>query len=225
MQTPHLFADLRVPRARPRFAAASFADATDAELAELAEQSGFAGVATLDGDVLTWHHALDFQLTAFGEIDAGRVEPTENGMFEHALDGAYVELWRREPRGGGPLFAAERRVAGRLEAVFVVAGDVFMFARNRRVAVQGATHLRALVANPGVSRETKIGALDCEISAGDASSFVIERSTLPWREGQSVQLSSLLPGSVVADEDDWAIRTNNFRSGPLARLVASRTAY
>src|SRR4249920_1982597 len=47
VQTPSVFGDLRIPGDRPAPAhAASFADLSDAELAQLATQNGFAGVTT-----------------------------------------------------------------------------------------------------------------------------------------------------------------------------------
>jgi hypothetical protein len=227
LQTPALFADLRVARDRPRIAATSFADATDAELAVLASQQGFAGHATLDGDVLTWHHALDFQPTAPGEIDAGRVEQVEGGMFEHALDGAYLERWERIADGDGRFFAAEARTDGRLDALCVMAGDAFIVARNRAADLPPVRSLGELVGDARVARETKIAYLDCEIAAGHAHGpdhvWMIERSTLPWHEGRTLAAPFSVENGALSMRAGWVLRVNTFALGDLA-LRARDTA-
>ena len=60
----------------------------------LAKQRGFAGITTIDGDVATWHHEIDFQPPSTG-VDAGRLEHIDDAhMLEHALDSSYTESWR-----------------------------------------------------------------------------------------------------------------------------------
>ncbi|EKM99835.1 hypothetical protein, partial [Acidocella sp. MX-AZ02] len=47
--------------------------------------------------------------------------------------------------------------------------------------------------------------LDCEISRGTASGWVINASTLPWREGQRLRLSLDRPGRLLIDGAVWEI--------------------
>src|SRR5438093_825102 len=100
LQTPTLFADMRLPIERPSFSrATSFADLTDAELLLLARQRGFAGRVTAVADTITWHHEIDFQ-PRDGTADIGRVERVGPGqIYEHALDSSYVESWRSVASG------------------------------------------------------------------------------------------------------------------------------
>jgi len=222
VQTPRMFADLRVLDARPRVGATSFADATDADLSALAEQWGFAGFATADGDVVTWHHELDFQPDEPGEVDVGRVERVGNAMLEHALDGAYTELWWRVASGDGRYFAAERRAGGRLEGLLVVAGDAFMYVRDRAVPLPEAKSLRELVDDPNRGRAAKISYLDCEISAGRARGgarpWAIERSTLPWREGCALDPPFSVRAGALTMREGWVAVTSTFALEDLALL-------
>jgi hypothetical protein len=186
VQTPSAFGDLRIPADRPEMAAAgSLAALGDAQLAALARQNGFAGVATMDGATATWHHEIDFQ-PASGGVDSGRIEPAGEGrMFEHGLDESYVESWSAIDRGGG-FFAARVERAGKLDQLLVVAGRHFMYARARAVALPAGGSLTELIERTHATREAIIAWLDCEISFGTVRGWQIERSTLPWRQGQAL---------------------------------------
>ncbi len=223
VQTPRSFADLRIADARPRIAATSFTDATDADLRALAEQQGFAGFATAQGDVVTWHHELDFQPQPPGEVDVGRVEQVGSAMLEHALDGAYEELWWRVASGDGRFLTVERRTAGRLDGLLVVAGDAFIHVRNRAVQLPAASSLGELVADPSRARETKIAYLDCEISAGRARGgarpWQVERSTLPWREGHAIDLPFSVEAGALSMKPEWVAVTSTFALEDLAVLA------
>lgn len=184
VQTPSVFGDLRIPGDRPDVApAASLADLGDDQLAALAHQNGFAGFTTVDGANATWHHEIDFQ-PAGGGADIGRIEPAGDGrMFEHALDDSYVESWSALDRGGG-FFAARVERAGRVDQLLAVAGEHFVYARARAVALPPGDSLAELIARTRPPRDTVIAYLDCEISYGTTRGWQIERSTLPWQEGK-----------------------------------------
>ena len=187
VQTPSVFGDLRIPGDRPDVAAASFADLGDDQLAALAHQNGFAGVTTIDGANATWHHEIDFQPA--GGSDIGRIEPAGDGrMFEHALDGSYVESWSALDRGGG-FFAARVERAGRVDQLLAVAGEHFIYARARAVALPPGDSLPELIARTHPPRDAVVAYLDCEISYGTTRGWQIERSTLPWRQGQRLALA------------------------------------
>lgn len=185
VQTPSVFGDLRIPGDRPDVApATSLAALTDDQLAALARQGGFAGFTTIAGANATWHHEIDFYPADDG-ADIGRIEPDGgHRMFEHALDGAYVESWSALDRGTGGFFAARVERQGRVDQLLAVAGEHFVYARARAVALPSGASLTELIARTHPARDTVIAYLDCEISYGTTRGWQIERSTLPWQQGK-----------------------------------------
>jgi hypothetical protein len=235
LQTPSAFADVRIPRGRPSFPhATSFADLSDAELMELAKQRGFSGHTTAARDVATWHHEIDFQPPDTSE-DAGRLERVDDShMFEHALDGSYVESWRslRASETGFLVVRMER--GARLQRVLLVVGDDFLYVRNRRSELPTAESLESLIASTSASRAQIIEYLDCEFSSGlvrgGSVPWMIERSTLPWREGKRLDFADRLvvtdAGLVaipdVASPETLHVALNTFARGDLKVLFAQR---
>lgn len=217
LQTPTVFADVRVSRHRPAFAQAScLEDLADEELLQLAEQRGFAGTTTVDGEVATWHRELDFQPPS-SELDIGRLEKIGvSALHEHALDSSFVEYWWSLSRGDQRFLVlrvdrrvADRRVADRdgsiealrLDRLLVLAGDHFVYARNRGFDLDPAPSLRALLERVG-SRAFALEALRCEVSYGAVRGgdmpWQITVSTLPWRERTALSFAeqmSVDPGS------------------------------
>jgi len=185
VQTPSVFGDVRIPTDRPSVShATSFADLSDAELAALAKQSGFAGFTTVDGANATWHHEIDFQPAGGGD-DIGRIEPAGDGqMLEHALDASYVESWSAIGRDGGKFFAVKLARGGRVDQLLAVAGEHFVYARARTTELPAGASLSDAIARMHMTRETIIAYLDCEISYGTVHGWQIEHSTLPWQEGK-----------------------------------------
>ena len=199
VQTERDFGDVRIP-ARPSFAqAASFADLSEADLRLLARQRGFVGTTSATGLVATWHHELDFQ-PADTSTDIGRVERVGmGGMYEHALDGTYMEHWRTLSDGDGRFVSVRVTRGTRLERVLLVAGDYFYFARNRTRDLPAGMSLDSLIASMRPSRAQLVEWLDCELSVGRVRGgrvpWEIEHSTLPWREGHRLEFAQ----RVVAD--------------------------
>jgi hypothetical protein len=184
VQTPSVFGDVRIRGDRPAAPhAASFADLDDGQLAALALQSGFAGFTTVDGANATWHHEIDFQPA--GDDDIGRIEPAGDGkMFEHALDGSYVESWSALGPDGGTFFAVKLAREGRVDQLLAVAGDHFVYARARAAALPAGASLSEAIARTHATRAMIIAYLDCELSYGTVRGWQIERSTLLWQEGR-----------------------------------------
>ncbi len=193
IQTPTLFGDVRIPDARPRFPEASaLCDLSDAELATLYSQQGFAGFTSVDGQISTWHHQIDYQ-PPDGSTDSGRIElPGGRTMLEHALDGAYVEHWWSLSSGDQAFFGVQvtrtTNGAPRMHEILAVAGDHFAYARNRPADLPVAKSLKALIASTGAGREQILAYLDCEVShglvRGGRVPWQIQLSTLPFKEGK-----------------------------------------
>src|SRR4051812_20336066 len=147
LQTPSFFADVRFPRDRPKLTnAKSFADLRDADLRALARQRGFTGRTTLARDTATWLHEIDFQ-PPDGEEDVGRLERIDDShLREHALDRSYVESWRKVADARGRFLVLRVERAGRLDRTLIVAGDRFLYVRNRKRDLPKAESLEALIA-------------------------------------------------------------------------------
>jgi len=230
LQTPSLFGDMRLPINRPRFAnATSFADLTDDDLLGLAKQRGFTGHVSAVGDTITWQHEIDFQ-PPDGTRDIGRVErlgPTR--MYEHALDGSYVESWLSVASGDEAYLVVRVEREGRLERILLVAGDHFLYVRNRSADLPVAESLDSLIHATRASRAQIITYLDCEFSTGRVRAgsipWEIQSSTLPWLEGHHLSFAddiAVLPDSArlrvrVAATDRWTVPVNTL---PRAALVA-----
>ncbi len=230
LQTPSLFADVRLPIQRPAFAhATSFADLTDDELLLLAKQRGFTGRVTAVGDTITWQHEIDFQ-PPDGTPDIGRVQrigPTQ--MYEHALDSSYVESWRSVASGDEAFLVVRVERAGRLDQILLVASDYFLYVRNRSADLPVAKSLDSLIVATRASRTQIIALLDCEFSTGRVRAgsvpWEIQASTLPWREGHQLAFANaiaVLPDSIhlsvhVSSTERWVVPINTL---PKAVLVA-----
>jgi hypothetical protein len=219
LQTPSFFADVRFPRDRPRFPGAkSLGDLSDADLRVLARQRGFTGRTTVAGDTATWLHEIDFQ-PPDGEEDVGRLERIDDShLREHALDGSYVESWRKigEPHGRYLVLRVER--AGRLDRTLIVAGDRFLYVRNRKHDLPKATSLEALIAS--LPREQVMAALDCEFSTGPVRGWQIERSTLPWLEGRRLEFAAGLTADLQGEQ--LVVPVNTFSKAELRALFPTR---
>lgn len=204
LQTPTMFGDVRIPSGRPRFPhAASLTDLSDQDLAALAEQRGFFGFTTIEGNIATWHHEIDYQPDD-GGVDIGRLERVgTSSMYEHALDDSYLERWWSLTSGDGKYLVV--RVSKRdhdvqrLDRVLLVTGDHFAYARNRPKDLPAGGSLKELIASSHATGEAVRDYLDCELSHGYVRGanipWEIVNSTLPWREGRGLEL----PDRIVVD--------------------------
>jgi hypothetical protein len=235
VQTPSVFGDVRISADRSAVSqATSFADLGDDQLAVLAMQTGFAGVATVEGTSATWHHEIDHE-PATGVADIGRIEPVGDGkMFEHGLDGSYVESWSALEPDAGAYFAARVERKGRVDQLLAVAGGHFVYARARRVPLPAAASIRDAIARAHAARELILAYLDCEISYGRVRGWQIELSTLPWQEGKRLAFADRIaidaegtpaPRAAVAPsggEPAWSFPVNTFPAAELRALFATR---
>ena len=235
LQTPSFFGDVRIPRDRPNLAhARSFADLSAQELHALAQQRGFAGRTTLAGTTATWHHQIDFQ-PPDGEEDVGRLESLAGGrMHETGLDGSYTEAWKSVTDGDQRFLVIQTERDGRPQRLLLVAGDYFVFARNRTRDLPRAASLASLIASTRPSRAQIVQYLDCELSfgrvRGGAIAWEILRSTLPWREAQRLEfvdeLKVVAEGNRVlprtAGAELWRIPINTLSDSELLELFTER---
>jgi len=193
LQTPIVYGSVRIPLDRPDLSRArSFADLSDAELDALAKQrGGFSGSTSVQGDVAHWRHDIDFQPPMPGREDVGRlVRVSPAVVHEHALDDSEMEAWWSLSTGDGRFLGITVARAGRVEHILSVAGDHFVYARNRARDLAPADSLPELIAKTGADRAAIVGYLDCELSYGRVRGgripWEIVHSTLPWRERQSL---------------------------------------
>jgi hypothetical protein len=194
LQTPRLFADLRIPPAA--LSALPLEQLDHAELLTLSEQKGFAGVTEVDGDVCQWHRKLDYQ-PASAEEDIGRMHfETSERLIETALDDDYYEIWERLPdsRGicRGQWFQAIDDPAR--VACLVLAGDYFLLAASRSVALEPGGHLR-----DRIGADNAYPLLSCELSFGrhhaGQTPWRIDDSTIPTQIGQRLLPVDIDPAS------------------------------
>lgn len=195
LQTPTLYVDLRVPAERRSVPSRSTLDAaSDADLAALALQAGFAGQTWLDGTLCRWRREIDYQPPS-GVPDEGRLRIDDGWIVEDGVHAAYREVWQREDDSTGDWIArrwTERD--GRPDAricYLVAGGDWFLFARARSgPPLEQAPSLPELLAVRGLDRSSRIALLDFEISLGHRDphaaprTWRVEVSTLPHREGE-----------------------------------------
>ena len=230
LQTLGAFGDVRIPIDRPDFSRArSFDDLSDAELRALGGQRGFTGNATANGDVVTWHHEIDYQPDT--SRDAGRLTRIgDNGMLETGLDSSYRERYRSLGQPENRFLALRVERGGRLEQALLIVGDWFYYARNRARDLPPAESLERLIATKHPTRTQLVAWLDCELSAGriagGSTPWRIESSTLPWREGQRLTFIDRIHADPVsgalawtaAPGESWTLTQRSMLAPALARL-------
>ncbi len=237
LQTPTLFGDVRFPTDLPAFSQArSFADLTDSELRLLAGQQGMTGLTRVANAIATWDHAIDFQ-PPDGETDTGRLDLKAKGvMYEHGLDGSYTESWKAAPGNDQRYLVIQIARSGRLDRVLIVAGDRFMYVRNRAKDLPVADSLDKLIASTNPPRAQIIEYLDCEFSTGQVPNgrapWIIQRSTLPWRKAHRLELvDDIRPEDFAngmsrheAPTEQWTVPVNTLTPKQVGTLFGASDA-
>jgi len=204
LQSRGLTGDLRLASDRPKPASRqALTDLSLAELVRLAEvegglsptrfePSGSAGVE-LSG-TMHWPDWTAFQVHAKWP-EPGVLRRVGDCLIEHAPSGAYVEDWRLQPSGDGPLvglrLVEERETkSGRVlhrGGGLVVTGEHAILVRGRAAELPAAERLTDLVerATDEPRLLDAIFGFEASYARRDAAGrYVVAASTLPWREGQ-----------------------------------------
>jgi hypothetical protein len=194
LQTTRLHAMVDIPASRPDFSARrGFADLSDDELMILAHQGGVAGACIAAGDVLHRRRQVDYSPQR-GQPFLRRLRVEEGGLREFCLDGRETARWERLAGAEGGVLAlrfhdVQVGVAGGDECrgYLLRVGPYFAYVRDRYGTTQRAESLALLAELKGFTREQLIAVLDFDLSFGrrdEAGRWIIELSTLPWREGR-----------------------------------------
>jgi hypothetical protein len=207
VQTPTLFGDIRIAESRPDVSnVTSFEELDDTELEELAKQEGFAGYVETEGDIVTWQREIDFQPPT-GIPDTGRCSLDKQVMIETGIHLDYSEKWQRIDDGKGQFLAMqiEEDESGPADQILVVAGDHFLYARDRKYSLEPAKSLNHLFQLNNLKKEQIVRYLNCEFSYGRVRDgkkpWEIYLSTLPFREGQTL----VAPGEMEALPDSGRV--------------------
>ncbi|MDR3500202.1 MAG: hypothetical protein P4L72_13360 [Parvibaculum sp.] len=189
LQGPSFYIDLRQPDLRPALAGAThLRQLSPDDLDWLSLQEGFAGELHYAQGFFEWRREIDFQPQAVYS-DMGRLWFEKGMMIEEGKDIAYIEHWHSEMLDRLPFCALrlDDAEAG-CRGYIVRRGPLFMYARARSAAVPPNVHLRDCVAG-AESLEAAQDFVDCEISQGVVTSagWIIQRSSLPYREGRCLQ--------------------------------------
>jgi hypothetical protein len=166
----------------------------DALVALARVEGGFAQTRH-DGQLMSWSDWSSFQTHAKWP-EPGRLERVGNCLVEFAPSGAYVEDWRFEPSGPGPLIGLglleEREVdTGRVRhrgGGLIVCGTRAAFVRGRPDSLPEGGRLEDFVRAhagdaAGLARVFAFDAAHAE-AVTRPDDFVVTLSTRPWREGE-----------------------------------------
>ncbi|SDU32363.1 hypothetical protein [Halopseudomonas salegens] len=185
--------DLRLPPGPEPLAAKAWADYRADELALIATREGWQADTLWDGKALAWEGGVSLQLHNPWPEPA-LLQRIGNCMLEFAPSGAYVEDWRLQPPGPGPLVGLrlleERDDAGHLRhqgGGLIIAGDVAALVRGRAGMVESQGRLPAAVAAAVGQAEQLAALLGCDtaLARGDwQQGYQVERSTHPGRACQ-----------------------------------------
>jgi len=200
LQTESQMVDVRISAHRPDFSSRSgLHDCTLAELGALAAEDASSGftecgpvVVGINGTrqaTASWNtgSGVNFQpVSLFPEPGLMTWNDDATVMMEYAPSGAYVEEWRLVPGSRDPLLV---RLDG-LAAVYR-AGDVAVYVRDRAASIPRKARLVDLVDEYAEDRAVVESLLDCEFSVAErtGSDWVIAASTLPWRQGELLDVS------------------------------------
>jgi hypothetical protein len=196
LQSRGLTADFRRSPGLARVATlAALGELPLAELLALARVEGGFARTRWDGALMYWSSWHSFQTHAKWP-EPGRLERVGSSLVEFAPSGAYVEDWRFQPCGSGPLIGLsllDERDARSGQMLhrgggLIVCGRHAAFVRGRPEALpEGGRiddYLRASAGDPATLE--RVFAFDASYGTTETGrdDFTVRLSTLPWREGE-----------------------------------------
>jgi hypothetical protein len=203
LQSHRLHASLSVPVYRPDFSGRqSWADFDDVELMLLAHQGGVAGACIAQADILHRRRQIDY-LPRRGEPYLRRMRRDGLQLTDTTLDSRDTCVWELLSDAQPEIVALRFQDAGigqdgddQHKGYLLVIGNYFLFVRDRLAFTQQAESLAILAECKGLNRTQLIELLDFEISFGtrpkDDSDWLIQLSTVPYREGRALLNNSTL---------------------------------
>ena len=204
LQSRGLTGDLRLAADRPKPASReALGDLSLDELTRLAEVEGglsptrfeaAAGGGVELAGTMNWPDWTAFQLHDKWP-EPGELRRVGDCLIEYAPSGAYVEDWRLQPSGDGPLIGltlVEERdsKSGQIthrDGGLVIAGEHAIFVRGRAETLPPAARLSELMERAAADARLldAIFGFEASYARRDGSGrYVITASTLPWREGR-----------------------------------------
>jgi hypothetical protein len=187
LQTPDWHADLGISAERPSFEGiASLAECSPDQLDWLCKGQGFAGPTRISGDLCFWDRQWDFQLRDTRDI--GQMRFTSGSLIEDDIQRRYREVWLKLPGAGSDTCALEGHRPGDPQILLLASHGYFMYMRDRALRAAPAGRAKRQFIEGAASRSEQEAFADFEMSFGryDATSWTIELSTLPWRQGCTV---------------------------------------
>lgn len=183
LQAGVLFADIRVPLARPDLSGArDLADLDPPELLALMAAEGFAGTIAVEHGICTWKREINWHGRPTG-IDAGRMRLSGADLVEDGVHADYRELWRREP--GPPLLAHRIAVEGQ-SGVLVSSDTCFLLGFGDPMAAPSAPLLRLLEQGERPAAVLRHFRAEYLYGRWEGAVGIAELATNPFREGQPV---------------------------------------
>jgi hypothetical protein len=165
------------------------------ELLALARVEGGFAPSRWDGALMHWPYWDSFQTHAKWP-EPGRLERVGNSLVEFAPSGAYVEDWRFQPAGAGPLVGLsllDERDARSGELLhrgggLIVCGQHAAFVRGRPEPLpEGGRVEDYLRANlDDTAAVERVFSFDASYGTcvSTRDDFTVRQSTLPWREAE-----------------------------------------
>jgi hypothetical protein len=187
LQTPHWHADLGRSADRPAFeGVSSLMQCSAMQLDWLCRGQAFAGPTRISGDLCYWDRQWDFQLRDTPDI--GRMSFTSNSLIEDGVFGAYREVWLKQAGDAVDERALQGHRPGDPQILLLATGGHFMYMRERELRAAPACRARRQCAAGTASRSEQEAFADFDMSFGryNDAGWVIESSTLPWREGDCI---------------------------------------
>jgi len=243
-QAGRYFVDIRIPVDRPTIAEKGLGDLSKTEISTLSLQRGFAGILIRDENLFTWDRHLDYQPST-GRPDQAIVQIKSNilretGTPDAVLGVRYTEIYERICAGENQCAAltldtrksASAASAKLSETILIVLDDHFLLARARPMPLPltATGGMPALLEGVMGDKVEIARILDCELSmgriGGTSSTWKIDLSTFPWREGQRLfprDKLSLLDGQVCqateAGDLFWTIEEASLPAEELLALM------